>query len=102
MTMIDLTDAGRKIAALSWGRPEGGEWNTKSPLTGHAKCVCGQADIVAKYGTSVGVLQFDGRSSKTDERGVWQRVAQMPCAGFRLGRRDRRLHGPTGPISRLL
>ena len=24
------------------------------------------------------------------------------CAGFRLGRRDRRLHGPTGPISRLL
>ena len=30
MTMIDLTDAGRKIAALSWGRPEGGEWNTRS------------------------------------------------------------------------
>jgi hypothetical protein len=28
------------------------------------------ADIVAKYGTGVGVLQFDGRSSKTDERGV--------------------------------
>ena len=31
MTMIDLTDAERKIAALSWGRPEGGEWNTKKP-----------------------------------------------------------------------
>jgi len=36
------------------------------------------ADIVPKYGTDVGVLQFDGRSSKTDERGVRQRVVQMP------------------------